>query len=75
MSWNPYKRFTQLVAGPETTVGRVVSLAGYGVIVELLDGARIRARGMTVSVDDWVYVRNGVIEGLAPVLTGVTIEV
>lgn len=75
MSWNPYKRLTRLVAGPETTVGQVVSLDGYGVLVELVDGSHIRARGMTVQVGDWVYVKSGVIQGLAPELTGAVIEV
>lgn len=75
MSWNPYKRLTKLIAGPETTVGQVVSLDGWGVLIELVDGAQIRARGMTVSVGDWVYVKGSVIEGRAPELSGTVIEV
>lgn len=75
MSWNPYKRLTKLIAGPETTVGQVVALDGVETLIELVDGSQIRARGMEVTVGAWVYVKGGVIEGLAPALTGTTIEV
>lgn len=75
MSWNPFKRLSKLVAGPSTDVGEVVSLEGYGVVVELIAGGQVRARGMTVALGDFVYVRNGVIEGLAPNLSGTEIEV
>jgi hypothetical protein len=74
MSWNPYKRLARLVAGPPTDVGEVVSLENDGVIVELINGAQIRAKG-EASVGGWVYVRGGVIQGPAPNLTGSTIEV
>lgn len=75
MSLNPFKRLEKLTAGAPTTVGEVISLEGYGVLVQLLDGSLMRARGMTVQVGDQVYVRNGVIEGIAPNLSGTEIEV
>ncbi len=75
MSFNPFKRLEKLTAGPPTTVGEVVSLEGYGVLVQLTYGSLMRARGMAVQVGDQVYVRNGVIEGIAPDLTGITIEI
>ena len=74
MSWNPYKRLTQLIAGPPMDVGEVLSVEGDGVRVQLADGAQIRARGVA-TVGTSVYVRGGVIEGPAPALSGVEIEV
>ena len=74
MSWNPYSRLTALIAGPPTDVGEVLSVAADGVIIELVSGAQIRAKG-DATVGAWVYVRAGVIEGPAPNLTGIEIEV
>ena len=74
MSWNQYKRLAGLVAGPRPDVGQVLSVESDGVIIRLLAGQQIRARG-TATVGDWVYVRGGVIEGPAPDLPGTTIEV
>lgn len=74
MSWNPYKRLTQLIAGPPTDVGEVLSVEEDGAIIELVSGAQIRVRG-AATLGDWVYVRDGVIQGPAPELTGTTIEV
>mgnify|MGYP000901255079 CR=1 len=74
MSWNPYKRLTQLIAGPPIDVGEVISVEWDGAIVELVSGAQIRVKG-EATLGDWVYVRDGVIQGPAPVLTGTTIEV
>ncbi len=74
MSWNPYSRLTQLLAGPPLDVGVVLSVEGDGVIVELVSGAPVRVRGVA-TVGAWVYVRGGVVEGPAPALSGTTIEV
>ena len=74
MSYNPYNRLRQLIAGPPTDVGEVLSAETDGVIIELVSGAQIRARG-DATIGDWVYVRGGVIEGPAPNLTGIEIEV
>ena len=74
MSWNPYSRLTQLLAGPPLDVGVVLSVEGDGVIVELVSGAPVRVRGVE-TVGAWVYVRGGVVEGPAPALSGTTIEV
>ncbi|MBK8123915.1 MAG: hypothetical protein IPK54_10260 [Dokdonella sp.] len=74
MSWNPYKRLVALTAGPPTDVGEVLDGDGDGVIVGLVSGALIRARG-TATLGDWVYVRGGVVEGPAPNLPGTEIEV
>lgn len=74
MTFNPYNRLRQLIAGPPTDVGEVLSVEPDGAIIELVSGAQIRARGEAV-IGDWVYVRGGVIEGPAPNLTGIEIEV
>ncbi len=74
MSWNPYRRLVAMIAGPPTDVGEVLSVETDGVIVGLVSGAQIRARG-TATLGDWVYVRGGVIEGPAPNLSGTEIEV
>lgn len=74
MNWNPYSRFAALVAGPPMDVGEVLSVETDGVIIALVSGAQIRARG-DATVGDWVYVRGGVIEGPAPNLAGIEIEV
>ena len=71
---NPYKRLIQLVAGPPTDVGEVLSVETDGGVVALVSGAQIRVRG-EATLGDTVYVRDGVIEGPAPALTGITIEV
>ena len=74
MAWNPFKRLVALTSGPPTDVGEVLSVEADGVIVGLVSGAQIRARG-TATLGDWVYVRGGVIEGPAPNLSGTEIEV
>jgi len=65
---------TQLIAGPPTDVGEVLSVENDGAIIQLVSGAQIRVRG-DATVGQWVYVRDGVIEGPASTLSGTTIEV
>ncbi len=74
MNWNRYNRLVRLIAGPPTDVGEVLSVTTDGVITGLISGTQIRARG-EAAVGDVVYVRAGVIEGPAPALTGIEIEV
>ncbi len=74
MSFNPYKRLRDLFPSPRLQVGTVVAVGTDAVTIELPDGARTRARG-EATVGTRVYVRDGVIEGLAPDLLIVTIEV
>lgn len=74
MSRNLYRAFRDLMPAPALLVGDVVSIASGVATVELPDGGFLQARGEAV-VDDRVFVRNGLIEGPAPALTPVTIEV
>lgn len=55
-------------------VGDVVAFADGVATIELPGGGRLQARG-DVTVGARVFVRDGVIEGLAPALTVVLIEV
>ena len=74
MSFNPYKRLRDLFPSPRLQVGTVVAVGTDAVTIELPDGALTRARG-EATLGARVYVRDGVIEGAAPALTVVEIEV
>lgn len=71
---NPYKRLLALIPGQPLDAGQVTAVTTDGVIVQLVDGATIHARGEAV-VGAHVYVRGGVIEGPAPNLSGVDQDV
>lgn len=74
MSFNPYKRLRNLFPEARLLVGTVTAADAEMATVELPDGTTIRVRGVA-TVGDQVYVRDGVIEGPAPALTIVEIEV
>ena len=74
MSFNQYKRLRDLFPAPRLQVGTVVAVSTDAATIELPDGARTRARG-EATVGARVYIRDGVIEGLAPDLPIITIEV
>lgn len=74
MSTNAFTRLKELLAGPPLQVGTVVAVAGGVATIELPGGGRLQARG-TATVDDHVFFRDGVIEGQAPDLTVVEIEI
>ncbi len=74
MSWNPYKRLLALIPGQPDDAGQVIAVTTDGVIVQLVDGATLHARG-EAAVGEHVYVRGGVILGPAPALTGVDQEI
>lgn len=71
---NPLSDFRALFPPPPLLVGDVVSVDGHVVRVELPDGATITSRG-AATVGQRVFVRDGLIEGPAPTLTVVIIEV
>lgn len=74
MSWNPYKRLLALLPGQPTDIGQVTEVAADGVVVRLRTGGLVRVRG-AAEVGAHVYVRAGAIEGPAPDLVGVDLEV
>lgn len=71
---NLWKRLKQLLPDAPLLVGEVVAVSSYGATVELPDGSLVAVRG-EASVSDQVFIRDGVIEGLAPALTPVLIEI
>ena len=71
---NLYRQFARLFAPDPLLVGTVVGANAAGVIVRLPDGSLIPARG-TASGGQKVFVRGGAIEGTAPDLALVEVEV
>lgn len=71
---NLYAEFRRLIPNAPLLVGTVVATFAGGVTVALQGGGTLRVRG-DAAVDDRVFVRDGVIESLAPDLTLVEIEV
>ena len=74
MSFNLYARLRALFPGARLQVGEVLSTDGSKVKVELPDGGTMYVRG-EATVGSKVYVRDGAIEGPAPALTTVLIEI
>lgn len=71
---NLWKRLKQIISDDPLLVGVVESVSSYGAVVVTPDGARVSVRG-TASVGDHVFFRSGLIEGPAPELTAVLIEI
>lgn len=71
---NPFKALKDLLPEPPLQVGTVLSVTDEVAVVELPGGGTLTARG-AVAVDDVVFVRNGVIEGLAPTLSIELVEI
>lgn len=74
MSTNPYKRLVALLPARPLLIGTVLSYANGVAVIETPGGGRATARG-TASVGASVFFRDGQIEGPAPSLTTVLIEV
>lgn len=74
MSINPFARLRALLAGPPLQVGTVVAVDSGLATVELPGGNRVQVRG-DASVGGSVFFRDGAIEGDAPALPVVNIEV
>lgn len=71
---NPFKVLQDLVARPGAEIGVVTSVSTGEAVVTLPGGGVLRVRG-TASVSDTVYIRDGVIESIAPGLPIVLIDV
>ncbi len=71
---NLFSEFKRLVPAPPLLVGTITATAGGVATIELPDGGVLTARGAG-AVDDVVFVRDGLIEGPAPGLAVVLIEV
>lgn len=71
---NPYKLLLDLLPQAPLQVGTVLSAEGGGATIELPGGGRVQARG-EAAAGDRVFIRDGVIEGSAPVLPIEVIDV
>lgn len=74
MITNLWKRLRNLLPDPPLLAGEVVAVGSYSITVELPDGSRITARG-DASVGQYVFVRDGRVESIAPALPVVLIEI
>lgn len=71
---NLYHQFLALLPPRPLQVGTVTAVAGQLCTVQLPGGGVLQARG-DAAVSDRVFVRDGLIEGLAPALTVVVIDI
>ena len=71
---NLYEQFRQLIPDPPLQAGTVVSVGNGVATVALPGGGLIRARG-NATVGQTVFVRDEVIEGIAPSLPLELIEI
>lgn len=74
MAYNLYQRLRAIIPSPRVQVGTVASVVPGRAIVTFPDGATLMVRGAAAH-GDRVYVRDGVIEGPAPVLPVIEIEI
>lgn len=71
---NPFVELRELLSGGPLQVGTVTAYSAGTASIELPGGGTLQARG-EANVGDKVYVRDGLIEGIAPALTIVTVTV
>jgi hypothetical protein len=71
---NIYEQFRRLIPDPPLQAGTVVGIGSGVVTVQLPGGGLIQARG-NASINQMVFVRDDVIEGIAPSLTLEIIEI
>lgn len=71
---NLLSEFRSLLPGAPLQVGEVTAIDNGIATIELPDGATLTARG-PATIGQRVFVRDGVIEGQAPALTTVLIEI
>lgn len=74
MTTNLFAQFKRILPAQPLLVGEVISSGSGAVVVELPGGDRITVRGEATPGDN-VFVRNGAVEGTAPALTLVLIDV
>ena len=71
---NIYKQLIDLLPSQRVDVGTVLQVYADAVLVLLQTGGKVRAIG-TGTVNERVYIKNGVVIGVAPNLSGTVIEV
>ena len=71
---NPFKALINMIPLGKVDVGTVTATDEGGVTVTLQMGGVVHVRG-EAAIGTRVYIKNGAVEGPAPNLTGVDIEV
>jgi hypothetical protein len=71
---NVYEQFRQLLSDPPLQVGTVSEIGTGVVTVQLPGGGTVRARG-SANISARVFVRDGVVEAVAPNLSLEIIEI
>lgn len=73
---NVYRRLLEILPQPALLIGEVLAVNSDNTsTVEFPDGSQQRMRGTSVAVGQPAFVRDGVIEGLAPAYTATVIEI
>lgn len=72
---NLWKQFRDLLPNEPLQVGTVIAVSNTETTVEKADGTRLTVRGSGYTVGSHVYFRAGVIEGEAPDLPLIHIEI
>ncbi len=76
MSTGLYRFLKELSAGPATLIATVIAVNPDNTsTVQFPDGSQQSARGTSVAVGSPAFVRNGVIEGVAPARVATVIEI
>jgi hypothetical protein len=72
---NLWKQFRDLLPNDPLQVGSVIAASDTEVTVEKADGSRLKVRGSDYAIGSQVYFRAGAIEGEAPDLPVIHIEI
>lgn len=73
---NLYRRLLEILPQPALLIGEVLGVYSDNTsAVQFPDGSQQRVRGTSVAVGQPAFVRDGVIEGLAPAYSAVVIEI
>lgn len=73
---NLFRRLQELQPDPAVLIGDVLAVNSDNTsTVQLPDGSTFRARGTSVAVGQPAFVRNGIVEGIAPARTATVIEI
>ena len=76
MSTNVFRRLREMLPQPAVLIAEVIAVHDDNTSsVELPDGSQQRVRGTSVAVGQPAFVRNGVVEGLAPAREAIVIEI
>ena len=76
MSVNVFRRLRELLPQPALLIADVLAVNSDNTsTVEFPDGSQQRVRGTSVAVGQPAFVRNGIVEGLAPARSAVEIEI